>query len=414
MKEQVDNCEDYDDYEERDEHSWPHYYDMIYDHIEDLERLWKDHVNELELIKEWMSLPITKALSMLMEADALMARMGNRIEYIKTTQVAFFFIGRLGEMQQQCKCLRNFIDETSNSLYYKEEEKKGYHFFSRDIPFKRPETLFDGIIPDDFDSERGWYKPMGLDNYTIVIRHITRRAHDLYVTLERLTSYVLEAKESFERSSHEMKIMDHIEEFKITNLYKNKQQELLDQMPQSVKYNSCEPCINWLKQNEWLRRYLETRMDSSSEKKTSSSNADTTSYYKRRNAIVLKVISEGIAEWVDFITCLTLYYEIKNGQYISKELPEALNNTEALSLLKKTQYLGLLDNQWQPTGDYKNNKRKASVLAYVIGQTLNLSPLWASFEILWDRSHMRNDFNGAITTKYYRTLKEEIKKLISN
>lgn len=412
MKQQVDNCKDCDDYEERDEHNWPHYYVMIYDHIEDLERLWKDHVNEFELIKEWMSLPIIKALSMLMEADALMARMGNRIEYIKTTQVAFFFIGRLGEMQQQCKCLRNFIDETSNSLYYKEEEKKGYHFFSRDIPFKRPETLFDGIIPDDFDSERGWSKPMGLDTYSIVIRNITSRAYDLYVTLERLTSYVLEAKEGFEKSNHEMRIMDHIEEFIITNLYKNKRQELLDQMPQSV--NGCEPYINWLKQNEWLRRYLETKMGSGSEEKTTSSNADMTSYIKKRNAIVLKAISEGIAEWVDFITCLKLYYEIKNGQYISKELPEALNNAEALSLLQKTQNLGLLDDQWQPTGDYKNNKRKASVLAYVIGQKLNLSPLWASFEILWDRSHMRNDFNGAVTTKYYKTLKEKIEILISN
>jgi len=146
-----------------DDNFWPHEKEKIYDHLDDLERLWKNHVSDLEYIKKWMVLPLTDALSMLMEADALIARMGNRIEYIKTTEVAFFFVGRLKEMQMQCKCLKSFIDETTNSLYYKEEENRGHHFYSRDNPFKRPETLFDGIIPDDFDSDITYYNPMSLN-----------------------------------------------------------------------------------------------------------------------------------------------------------------------------------------------------------------------------------------------------------
>jgi hypothetical protein len=97
MKKQVE------DYEERDDFFWPHYTDMIYDHIEDLNRLWEEHMCDFELIKKWMSLSLSKGLSMLMEADATMARMGNRMEYIKTTQVAFFFIGHLSEMHNQVK-----------------------------------------------------------------------------------------------------------------------------------------------------------------------------------------------------------------------------------------------------------------------------------------------------------------------
>lgn len=181
-----------------DDYFWPHDTEKIYDHLNDLERLWDNHVSDLELIKKWMVLPITEALSMLMEADALMTRMGNRIEYIKTTEVAFFFIGRLNEMQKQCKCLRSFIDEICNSLNYKKEAKEHPHNYSRDIPFKRPETLFDGIIPDDFDSDRIWYKPMSLDDYSSIIWHINSSVNNIYLSLERLTSYVLEAKEDFE------------------------------------------------------------------------------------------------------------------------------------------------------------------------------------------------------------------------
>ena len=73
----------------------------------------------------------------------------------------------------------------------------------------------------------------------------------------------------------------------------------------------------------------------------------------------------------------------------------------------------MLDNQWQPANEYKKNKRKASVLAFVIGRKLNLSPLWTPFEELWDRSNMRNDFDGARTAKYYSTIQKEIEEIIS-
>ena len=117
MKNKVDN------YEKRDDYFWPHYTDMIYDHIEYLGRLWEEHVRDFELIKEWMSLSLSKGLSMLMEADATMARMGKRMEFLKTTEVAFFFIGHLIEMQNQIKLLKGFQAEVSAWLDYNEANK---------------------------------------------------------------------------------------------------------------------------------------------------------------------------------------------------------------------------------------------------------------------------------------------------
>ena len=308
----------YDKEEFPDDYFWPHDKEKIYDHLSDLERLWNNHVSDLELIKKWMVLPITGALSMLMEADALMTRMGNRIEYIKTTAVAFFFIGRLNEMQKQCKCLRSFIDEICNSLYYKKEAEEHPHSYSRDIPFKRPVTLFDGIIPDDFDSDRIWYKPMSLDDYSSIIWHINNSVNNIYLSLERLTSYVLEAKEGFEIYESDYDIMADIELFKFSNLYTNQRQELLEGIPQIVKRKGKESCIEWLKQNELLCFYLDTK-GASYKSRFLKANEEKTSENKRRNAIILKAISAGPAEWVKFLSYLALYDELINGLCVNDD-----------------------------------------------------------------------------------------------
>lgn len=320
-----------------DDYFWPHNKEKIYDHLDGLKRLWNSHLSDLELIKKWMALPITEALSMLMEANTLMTRMGNRIEYIKTTAVAFFFIGRLSEMQQQCVYLRNFIDETCNSLHYKQEEKEYRNFFSRDIPFKRPETPFDEIIPDEFNSDRLRYKPMSLDNYSSVIRIITNRVNDLYMSLERLTSYVLEAKEDIEMLTTDYCLKDDLDEFKRTNLYTNQLKELLDKIPFDFKNKGQDVCLQWLKQNELLRCYLETSHKINLEKDIRVINYDASNIIKRHNAIILKAITAGSAEWVNFLTYYALYEEIKNGLCLNEEKGGAIIDEIETSLHPKMQ-----------------------------------------------------------------------------
>lgn len=406
MKKQVE------DYEERDDFFWPHYTDMIYDHIEDLNRLWEEHMCDFELIKKWMSLSLSKGLSMLMEADATMARMGNRMEYIKTTQVAFFFIGHLSEMHNQVKLLKDFQAEASAWLNYKEAEKSSkYVRYSRDLPFKRPETLFDGIIPDAI-FDKGDNIPITLEKYRSIIWAFQLSVNNAYLSLERLTDYVLETKEDIEKSDSIIYFQDYIDYFMMSKLYQKMHQDFSKRMSKEVDGNEKHHFMQWFNKFPLVRSYIETSqmaapLNSEFEDKKNNLEA------KRVNAIVLKAISNGPKEWTEFLTCLSLYNEIQNGLCISKELPEVFNNPAALSLLKSVQRAGMLDNQWQPAGEYKKNKRKASVLAFIIGRKLNLSPLWTPFEKLWGRKNMRNDFDGAQTAKKYSSIQKEIEEIIS-
>ena len=302
-----------------DDYFWPHHKDMIFDHLDDLEKLWKNHLSDFELIKKWMALQITEALSMLMEADALAARMGNRIEFIKTTEMAFVFISHLNEMQEQCKCLKEFIDDLRNPLHYKEEKKRNGNIFSHDIPFKRPKTLFDEIIPDEFNSDRKYYKPMSLDNYSYIIGNITGIINNLYGSLERFTSYVLEERDGFEMHNINYRITADIEMYKSSNLFLKYRKELIDMIPYNIKRQGCDICLNWLKRNELLKCYVETQIKCDVSLKRLMSDDELTPEDKRLNAIVLKVINSGPVEWSRFLTHLILYDEIKNGLCFDEE-----------------------------------------------------------------------------------------------
>lgn len=96
---------------------------------------------------------------------------------------------------------------------------------------------------------------------------------------------------------------------------------------------------------------------------------------------------------------------------IRPKLPEALDTPEAKMLLKKARKAGFIDEQWQPAGDFRND-RKASVLAYIIGMDLNLDPLWTPFETLWNKPNLRQSHAGASSTKYYNELVDKIKKIL--
>ena len=98
----------------------------------------------------------------------------------------------------------------------------------------------------------------------------------------------------------------------------------------------------------------------------------------------------------------------------AKELPEALATEEARVLLEKAQKAGFLDEQWQPTQQlWRNGKvsmAKASVLAFIIGGKLNLTPLWDPFEALWNAKDLRVAYSQAMNAQYYSSLYDEIKR----
>ena len=98
----------------------------------------------------------------------------------------------------------------------------------------------------------------------------------------------------------------------------------------------------------------------------------------------------------------------------AKELPEALATEEGGALMEKAQKAGFLDERWQPTQRlWRNGKvsmAKASVLAVIIGEKLNLTPLWDPFEELWNAKDLRVAYSQAMNAQYYSKLYDEIKR----
>jgi len=89
-------------------------------------------------------------------------------------------------------------------------------------------------------------------------------------------------------------------------------------MPQCVKNDGRESCLQWLKQNELLRCYIEKCQDFENENNDPTLNTDV-KLLKRRNAIFLKIISSGPEDWVYFLSYLSLYEDIANGLCLEKE-----------------------------------------------------------------------------------------------
>ena len=88
-------------------------------------------------------------------------------------------------------------------------------------------------------------------------------------------------------------------------------------------------------------------------------------------------------------------------------LPQPLDTPEAHELLLRAQHEGWLDEALQPTGKFSSMK-KASVLAAIIGNKLNLSPLWEPFEQLWHATNLRILYNAAQLTRYYPSLAKKV------
>lgn len=88
-------------------------------------------------------------------------------------------------------------------------------------------------------------------------------------------------------------------------------------------------------------------------------------------------------------------------------LPQPLDTPEGHELLLRAQHEGWLDEALQPMGKFSSMK-KASVLAAIIGNKLNLSPLWEPFEQLWHATNLRILYNAAQLTRYYPSLAKKV------
>lgn len=90
------------------------------------------------------------------------------------------------------------------------------------------------------------------------------------------------------------------------------------------------------------------------------------------------------------------------------KIPAVLATPKAMEIWQKLIKAGMIDEEYQPTMSI----RKASIIAYEMGNSLFLSPLWTPFETLWSAKDMCNSFFQAKSAKYYEEFNKKIVRAI--
>ena len=90
------------------------------------------------------------------------------------------------------------------------------------------------------------------------------------------------------------------------------------------------------------------------------------------------------------------------------ELPEVLAIPEAMSLWRKAQQAGYVDEHYQPL----ISRTQAALLADAMAQRLGIKEKWKVFEGLWHRKYMRSDYNLALSQQQSYEFQDELKRLL--
>jgi len=90
------------------------------------------------------------------------------------------------------------------------------------------------------------------------------------------------------------------------------------------------------------------------------------------------------------------------------ELPEVLAIPEAMSLWRKAQQAGYVDEHYQPL----LSRTQAALLADAMAERLGIKEKWKVFEGLWHRKYMRSDYNLALSQQQSYEFQDELKRLL--
>ena len=90
-----------------------------------------------------------------------------------------------------------------------------------------------------------------------------------------------------------------------------------------------------------------------------------------------------------------------------KSLPEVLATDEAMTLWRKAQLAGYVDEHYQPL----LSRTQAALLADAMAERLGIKEKWKVFEGLWHRKYMRSDYNLALTQQQSYDFQDELKRL---
>ena len=89
------------------------------------------------------------------------------------------------------------------------------------------------------------------------------------------------------------------------------------------------------------------------------------------------------------------------------DLPDVLATDGAMTLWRKAQQAGYVDEHYQPL----LSRTQAALLADAMAERLDVKEKWKTFETLWNRKYMRSDYNLALTRKGSLDFQDELKQL---
>ena len=93
----------------------------------------------------------------------------------------------------------------------------------------------------------------------------------------------------------------------------------------------------------------------------------------------------------------------------TSNLPEVLATDEAMSLWRKAQQAGYVDEHYQPL----LSRTQAALLADAMAERLGIKEKWKTFEALWNRKYMRGDYTRAMNQRQSLSFQDKLKWLLS-
>ena len=98
---------------------------------------------------------------------------------------------------------------------------------------------------------------------------------------------------------------------------------------------------------------------------------------------------------------------LPKGKGVGTPLPEALSTEAAMTLWKKAQAAGWVDDNYQPL----LSRTQAALLADAMAERLGIKEKWKVFEALWNRTKMYKDYYQALDQKQYLSFLDKLKQI---
>ena len=133
----------------------------------------------------------------------------------------------------------------------------------------------------------------------------------------------------------------------------------------------------------------------------------------KKGSTVINIYGKG-SQHVDKIEKQIIYTDAcpklvkDNKETPPPNLPPSLSTDEAMTLWKKAQDAGYVDEYYQPL----ISRTQAAILARTMAQILKIKNMWKEFGKVWNRKGMYRDYYQALNQQQSLAFQDELKKHI--